>query len=362
MLSHDAARIRRVLRHRRLPARPIRRAARTGTCALPTRATRCAMRRSWPACSWTRGSCFRSRSGRRAAPTAAPSRCRSAPCATARCSRTARSSPGRARRGTADADRGRGAAHHVERPHLLADAERPHARLPRGRARTPGRPACASNRWRTGSTGSVLSHYYVPEGGDPDADIWNWHAPDGGGRALRRRDRQSRCRRSRTCATSSPRTTRPITSTTRGRPRRCSSRTAGPTTCSRPTRRSASTTARAPSTRARRSRSSCCDFGHERGQGKAADRDAHGRAPARVVRPLPDGLGQRRRHRYRGAHRRRVPAPRRRRARTRRTRWPTSPPGEVTLQFAPAAHRLRVGRRPVDRRRVRPGRPAAARA
>ena len=28
----------------------------------------------------------------------------------------------------------------------------------------------------SGLYGIVVSHYYVPEGGDPDADVWNWHA------------------------------------------------------------------------------------------------------------------------------------------------------------------------------------------
>ena len=61
-----------------------------------------------------------------------------------------------------------------------------------------------------GLYGIVLSHYYVPEGGDPDADIWNWHALMAAGEPYD--DAAAiRCRRSRTCAPSSPRITLPIT-------------------------------------------------------------------------------------------------------------------------------------------------------
>ena len=107
-------------------------------------------------------------SARSAAPTAAGCRWRSARSRTAKVlpdgSARALDEPGR----HADADRGGGAEHPVDRPRLLADAERQHARLRRRRALhgpVGRREAVAS------STGSTCSGWRAPASTRPPAPI-----------------------------------------------------------------------------------------------------------------------------------------------------------------------------------------------
>ena len=128
-------------------------------------------------------------------------------------------SHGRARR-HADADRGGHAGDPVDRPGVLAGAQRPHARLRRRRAlRGPHRgpevvlgERALQHRPRVASTRrpAPIRTPTCATGTSPSTTA----SPTTTGAA-------TRCRRSPTSATSSPRTTRRTTSTTRKRRRRC---------------------------------------------------------------------------------------------------------------------------------------------
>ena len=116
----------------------------------------------------------------------------------------------------ADADRGRGAEHPLDRPRLLAAAERQHARLRRRRALPGpdrGREAVVRRRPLL-RRAQAAPGFYAPVGTDPTADITGLAELDRGRRALRSRSR----RRS---STRSPSTTPRTTSTTRSPRRRC---------------------------------------------------------------------------------------------------------------------------------------------
>ena len=123
------ARLRRVVRQRRVaPGRPGRLRRRAG-CAWTTCATRRATSSSSRACSPTPAWSTARRSASPAARTAAACRSTSRSCATASCSRTGRLRAVDLARRAADADRRRGAVDPVERPRLRAGAQRAHARL-----------------------------------------------------------------------------------------------------------------------------------------------------------------------------------------------------------------------------------------
>ena len=133
------------------------------------------------------------------------------------------------------------------------------------------------------ATGQATSNY-APPGTDPDADLTTWYASINAGE---------------------PYDTNPLSqdivdeitthhssyyiddSTAPGAAADLA--TAGPTTCSRPTRRSASTTARATKHPGTPVSLIFTDHGHQRGQNKVPDATFRSRAAARLVRLLRQG-------------------------------------------------------------------------
>ncbi len=95
------------------------------------------------------------------------------------------------RRRQADEDRRRAAQHPLDRPRLLAAAQRRHPRLRRRRAlpRPQRRPPIGvlKQSFVAGLFGlGLATSNYAPPGTDPDADLTSWYSADQRRRALRR--------------------------------------------------------------------------------------------------------------------------------------------------------------------------------